>query len=186
MMAVVLMYTVRGTFETHHNHLGGSHILATVDHVGDIHCLRRWLVVSSVSWGPESVDKTVEHIQMAAMEAVNHAHAADDIDWFLSQIHCLCQWQFVNYSPMILNHLTSFLNAPPANGRSDIRRIRWRSVLRHVLCTQTVVYNYTCKKCDGINPSRVQYIACSSDLWCNESFDIFHFVVMICGVSPHL
>ena len=81
-MAVVLMYTVRGTFETHHNHLGGSHILAMVAHVRDILCLHRWLVVSSVSWGPESVDKTVEHMQMAAMEAVNHAHAADDIDWF--------------------------------------------------------------------------------------------------------
>jgi len=40
---------------------------------------------------------------MAAVMVGNHTHAADDIDWFVSQIDCLCQ--FVNYCPVILNCL---------------------------------------------------------------------------------
>jgi len=53
----------------------------------------------------ESADKTAERLEMVAMKAGNHTHVAVDIDWFVSQIDCLCQWQFVNCFPMILNCL---------------------------------------------------------------------------------
>ena len=57
----------------------------------------------------ENVDGTAERLEMAAVKASNHTHAADDIDWFVSEIVCLCQWQFVNYFPMILNCLHSIV-----------------------------------------------------------------------------
>ena len=41
--AIVLEYAERGTFETHHNQLGGGHILATVAYHLDILGLCRWL-----------------------------------------------------------------------------------------------------------------------------------------------
>ena len=48
----------------------------------------------------ESADKTAEHLEMAAVKAGNHTPAADDIDWLVSQLDCLCQWQFLNDVPM--------------------------------------------------------------------------------------
>jgi len=53
----------------------------------------------------ESADKTAERLEMAAVKAGNYTHVAVDIDWFVSQMECLCQWQFVNCFPMILNCL---------------------------------------------------------------------------------
>jgi hypothetical protein len=53
----------------------------------------------------ESADKTAERLEMAAVKTGNHAHMAVDNDWFASQIDCLCQWQFVNCFPIILNCL---------------------------------------------------------------------------------
>jgi len=50
-------------------------------------------------------DTTAESREMAALNAGNHTHAADDIDWFVSQIVSLCQWQFLDYTRMILNCL---------------------------------------------------------------------------------
>jgi len=44
---------------------------------------------------------------MAAVKVGNHTHMAVKIDWFLSQMDCLGQWQFMNYFPMILNCLHS-------------------------------------------------------------------------------
>jgi len=57
----------------------------------------------------ESADTTVECLEMATVRVGNHTHAAGDIHWFLSQIHCLCQWQFMDYFPMILNSLQRFV-----------------------------------------------------------------------------
>jgi len=37
----------------------------------------------------ENGDKTAEHLEMAAVEEVNHTHAVDDIDWCVSQIDSL-------------------------------------------------------------------------------------------------
>ena len=48
---------------------------------------------------------TLVHLEMATVGAGNHTHAADDIDWSVSQIDCPCQWQFVNSYPMILHWL---------------------------------------------------------------------------------
>jgi len=50
----------------------------------------------------ESANISAERLEMAAVQAGNHTHAADDIDWFVSQIDCLCQWQFLNYLPMMI------------------------------------------------------------------------------------
>ena len=80
MTALVLESAEGGTFETHHNHLGGGHILATVAHNFDILGLCWWLVANCMSCGIESVDKTAERLEMAAVKAGNHTHAADDID----------------------------------------------------------------------------------------------------------
>ena len=51
----------------------------------------------------ENGDKTAECLEMAAVQEGNHTPAADDIDWCVHQVDCLCQGQFVNYYPMILN-----------------------------------------------------------------------------------
>jgi len=48
-------------------------------------------------------DNTAERLEMAAIKEGNHTHAADDIDQCVSQINCLCLWQFVNQYPTILN-----------------------------------------------------------------------------------
>jgi len=53
----------------------------------------------------ENFDRTAECLEMAAVKAGNHSHAPDDIDWFVCQIVCHCQWQFVNDFPRILNCL---------------------------------------------------------------------------------
>jgi len=49
MTALVLESMEGGTFEPRHNHLGGSHILATVTHDLHIIGLRWWLVANCVS-----------------------------------------------------------------------------------------------------------------------------------------
>ena len=53
----------------------------------------------------ENVDNTAAPLEMAAVKAGNHTHTADDINWYVSQINCLYQWQFMNYFQMILNRL---------------------------------------------------------------------------------
>ena len=35
-------------------------------------------------------DKAAEHLEMATVQEGNHALAADDIDWCVYQIDCLC------------------------------------------------------------------------------------------------
>jgi hypothetical protein len=49
MMALVGESVERRLFETHHNHLGAGHILATVAHDLDILGLHWWLVANCVS-----------------------------------------------------------------------------------------------------------------------------------------
>jgi len=51
----------------------------------------------------ESVDKNEEHLEMAAAKPGNYTHVVNDIDWLISHIDCLCQWQLVNSFPIILN-----------------------------------------------------------------------------------
>jgi hypothetical protein len=51
----------------------------------------------------ENCDTTAERLEMAAVMQVNHTQTADAIDWHVSQIDCLCQWQFGNHYPRILN-----------------------------------------------------------------------------------
>jgi len=96
MTALVLESAEGGTFQTHHNHLGGGHMLAMVAHNFDIIALCWWLVVNCVLCRMESADETAERLEMAAVKAGNHTHVAVDFDWFVSQMDCLCQWQFVN------------------------------------------------------------------------------------------
>jgi len=51
----------------------------------------------------ETSDKTAECLEMAAVKEGNRTLAADDIDWCVSQIECLCEWHVVDYYPLILN-----------------------------------------------------------------------------------
>jgi hypothetical protein len=50
-------------------------------------------------------DKTAECLEMAAVKADNHKHEADDIERCVSEINCLCRWQFMNDYLMIMNFL---------------------------------------------------------------------------------
>ena len=50
---------------------------------------------------------TVEHMEIAAGKEGNYTDAADHIDWCVSQIDCLYQWQIVNNFPRILNYYHS-------------------------------------------------------------------------------
>jgi len=85
-------YCCRGSFEIHHIHLGGCHILATVAHNVEIIGLPWWLVVNCcVSCWMENGHKTAEHLEMAAVNVGNHTLAADHTDWGVSQIDCICQ-----------------------------------------------------------------------------------------------
>jgi len=103
MMAIVHRICGGGTFETEQNHLRGGHILAMVAHHLDILAMHWWLIPNCMSCGMESADKPAEHLDTFAVKVGNHTHVAVDIDWVVSQINCLCQWQFVNCFPMILN-----------------------------------------------------------------------------------
>jgi hypothetical protein len=49
MLAPVLESTEGGTFESHHNHLGGGYIFATVAHNLEILVWHWWLVVNCMS-----------------------------------------------------------------------------------------------------------------------------------------
>jgi len=51
----------------------------------------------------ETGDETAEHLEMAAVKEGNCTLAADDINWWISQIDCPCQWQFVIIYPVILH-----------------------------------------------------------------------------------
>ena len=51
----------------------------------------------------ETGDETAERLEMAAVKEGNHTLVADDIDWCLSQIDCLCELHVVNFYPVILN-----------------------------------------------------------------------------------
>jgi len=42
---------------------------------------------------------------MAGVKEANCTLAADDIDWCVSQIDCLCEWHVLNYYSVILNCL---------------------------------------------------------------------------------
>jgi hypothetical protein len=42
---------------------------------------------------------------MVAVKAGNNTHVAVDIEWIVSQMDCLCEWQFMNCFLMIQNCL---------------------------------------------------------------------------------
>ena len=51
----------------------------------------------------ETGDTTAERPEMPAVKTGNHTLVADDIDQGVSQIDCLCLWQFLNHYPRNLN-----------------------------------------------------------------------------------
>ena len=84
MTALILANADGGTFETRLTHLGAVHILATVAHKLGILALRRWYVVNCVGYWMETGDKTVEHLEMAAVKEGNRTLVEEDIDWCVS------------------------------------------------------------------------------------------------------
>jgi len=60
-------------------------------------------VVCYVEW--RMVNKTVKCLEMAAVKEGNLTHVVDDINWRVSQIDCICQWQLVNHYLTIKNCL---------------------------------------------------------------------------------
>jgi len=51
----------------------------------------------------ETGDKTAERIEMAAVKQGNRTIVADNIEWCVPQIDCLCKWHVMNFCPVILN-----------------------------------------------------------------------------------
>jgi hypothetical protein len=51
----------------------------------------------------ETGDKPAERLEMAAVKEDNCTLAVDDIDWCVSEINCLGEWDVVNCYPVILN-----------------------------------------------------------------------------------
>jgi len=94
-----------GSYESHHKHFCWGHIHATELHNLNIVGLRWWLVANCVSCWMKSADKVIKCQEMAGVKAANHTHVADDIDKFVFQMDCHCQWQFLNHIPLILNGL---------------------------------------------------------------------------------
>jgi hypothetical protein len=91
--------------QTHHNHLGEGHILATVAHSLDIISLHWWLVVNCcLSCTLENGNKTSEYLEMAAVKEGNNTNVADAIDWEVSLIGWHFQSQFVNHYTRMLNY----------------------------------------------------------------------------------
>ena len=101
MTALVLESAWGGTFETHHNHLRGGHIIATVAHSLDIFGSRCWLVANCVLCWMESAVETAEPLEMAAVKVGNNRNMADDTELHVSWIHSCLQGQFIKYFPMI-------------------------------------------------------------------------------------
>jgi hypothetical protein len=50
-----------------------------------------------------SSDESLKGLEMAAVMAGNHTHAAEIIDFFGFQIDCLWQWQLIYCFPIIVN-----------------------------------------------------------------------------------
>jgi hypothetical protein len=44
----------------------------------------------------ETGDESVKRLEMAAVNEGSHTQMADDIDWGVSHIDCLCKWHVVN------------------------------------------------------------------------------------------
>jgi hypothetical protein len=63
----------------------------------------------------QTADKTAERMEMAAMKAGNSTLAADDIDWFVSKIECLCEWHILSFYPVILNCPHRIVASPICN-----------------------------------------------------------------------
>jgi hypothetical protein len=48
-------------------------------------------------------DRTAERLEMADVKEGNRTLVADDIDWCVSQIDCLCEWHLGNLYLVTLN-----------------------------------------------------------------------------------
>ena len=79
-----------GTFEVHHNLLGGNHMLATMAHNSDILGLHQCFVVSLVSCGMGHGGRTGERLEMVAAKAGNYTLVVEEIDFWVARIECLC------------------------------------------------------------------------------------------------
>jgi len=92
-----------GTSETCHNYLGGDDMLASVTHIMEILAIYLCMVTNYVPGWIQNAAETEECEEMAAVKKSNHTHVVDDIRWCVSQMDCLCWWQFEKYSPLIAN-----------------------------------------------------------------------------------
>jgi hypothetical protein len=50
----------------------------------------------------ETGDESAKRLEMAAVNEGSHTQMADDIDWGVSHIDCLCKWHVVNCFPVIV------------------------------------------------------------------------------------
>jgi hypothetical protein len=135
----------------------------------------------------ETGDKTAEHLEMAAVKEDNRALGADDIDWCVSQIDCLCEWHIVNFYLVFLNCRCRVVASqighqlePYSLPSVEILSSTW-SVKQKI-----VVNYYRCEMRYRINQTMVEYIAGTSDLWWNEGPLISHSVVTNRRVLLHL
>jgi len=102
MTAPVQWIAEGGTFEVHHNHLGGSRMVAMMAHNSDIIGLHHQsLVASLVSCGMGEGGKTGECLDMVAAKAGNYTLVVDEINLGVAQIACLCSVYFQHYCLML-------------------------------------------------------------------------------------
>ena len=60
----------------------------------------------------ETGDKTAERLEMAAVKEGNRTIVADDIDWCVFQVDCLCEWDVMNFYLVILNYRHPIVASP--------------------------------------------------------------------------
>jgi hypothetical protein len=77
---------VRGLFGARHNHSGGGHISNSVAHSFDMLALHSWMLAHCVSYSMANGDKSVMHMEMAAIERTHYTCAGGHTHLFVSQI----------------------------------------------------------------------------------------------------
>jgi len=103
MTAHVLWIVEGGTFEVHHNLLGGNHMLAMMAHNSDILGLQQCMVVSLVSCWMGYGGRTGERLEMVVASTGNYTPVRDKFDLWDAWIECLCSMCFQHYS-LLLPH----------------------------------------------------------------------------------
>jgi hypothetical protein len=135
----------------------------------------------------ETGDKTAERLEMAAVKEGNHTLGADDIDWCVFQIDCLCEWHIVNFYLVILTCRRCVVASQIGHQMEPYSLSSVEILLSTWSVKQTILVNYY--RCDmryRINQTMVGYIAGTSDFWWNEGILISHSVVTNRGVLLHV